>query len=74
MVPLSEAVAKSSLLLINVLLGWIFADWEGERPRIFNRISNTIVIKTMTAVDSSVRKIRYIRDGQRMTFSITILL
>jgi hypothetical protein len=63
MVPLSEAVVKPSLLLINVLLGWIFANLGGERRRIFNRASNTIVIKTMTSVGSSDRKIRCIKDG-----------
>jgi len=63
MVPLSEAVVKSSLLLINVILGWIFTNGGGKRQRFFNRASNTIVIKTMTAVDFSDRKIRYFKDG-----------
>jgi len=63
-VPLSEAEVKSFLLLINVTPGWIFTTRGGrKRQRFFNRASNTIVIKTKTAVEFSDRKTRYIKDG-----------
>jgi uncharacterized RDD family membrane protein YckC len=38
-----ESFGKSFLLPIDVILGWIFTN--NKRQRIFNKISNTIVIK-----------------------------
>ena len=38
-----ESFGKAFLLPIDVILGWIFTN--NKRQRIFNRISNTIVIK-----------------------------
>ena len=38
-----ESFGKAFLLPINVLLGWIFTN--NKRQRIFNRLSDTIVIK-----------------------------
>ena len=44
-----ESFGKSFLLPIDVILGWIFAN--KKRQRIFNRISNTIVIKLKPQLD-----------------------
>ena len=38
-----NSFGKAFLLPVDVILGWIFAD--KKRQRIFNRLSNTIVIK-----------------------------
>jgi hypothetical protein len=38
-----ESFGKSFLLPIDVILGWLFTN--NKRQRIFNKISNTIVIK-----------------------------
>src|ERR671919_2441075 len=41
-----EAFGKAFLLPFDVILGWIFTN--DKRQRIFNRVSNTIVIKIKT--------------------------
>lgn len=56
-----ESFGKAFLLPIDVILGWIFTN--NKRQRIFNRISNTIVIKLkknpqLTPEDN----IRYTKD------------
>ncbi|HYZ59505.1 MAG TPA: hypothetical protein VE544_07570 [Nitrososphaeraceae archaeon] len=40
------AFGKAFLFLFDVILGWIFTN--DKRQRIFNRVSNTIVIKIKT--------------------------
>lgn len=54
-----ESFGKSLLLPIDVILGWIFTNYK--RQRIFNRISNTIVIKLKPSQESS-GNIRYRKD------------
>ena len=54
-----ESFGKSFLLPIDVVLGWIFTN--NRRQRIFNRISNTIVIKLKPTQESS-GNIRYRKD------------
>ena len=55
-----SAFGKAFLLPIDVLLGWIFTN--EKRQRIFNRASDTIVIKITTESRSPDGNIRYIRD------------
>jgi hypothetical protein len=50
-----ESFGKAFLLPIDVILGWIFTN--NKRQRIFNRISNTIVIKLKLQLTSE--DIRY---------------
>lgn len=54
-----ESFGKSFLLPIDVVLGWIFTN--NRRQRIFNRISNTIVIKLKPSQELS-GNIRYRKD------------
>jgi hypothetical protein len=42
-VAVLESFGKAFLLPIDVILGWIFTN--DKRQRIFNRASNTVVIK-----------------------------
>jgi uncharacterized RDD family membrane protein YckC len=56
-----ESFGKAFLLPLDVLLGWIFTN--DKRQRIFNRASNTIVIKL--AEDSShiiSNNVKYVKD------------
>lgn len=46
-----SSFGKSFLLPIDVILGWIFANYK--KQRIFNKISNTIVIKVKPDINSS---------------------
>ena len=55
-----EAFGKAFLLPFDVILGWIFTN--DKRQRIFNRASNTIVIKLKTESSSTDSNIRYIKD------------
>jgi hypothetical protein len=43
-----------------VILGWIFTN--DRRQRIFNRVSNTIVIKIKTESKSTDGNIKYVKD------------
>jgi hypothetical protein len=43
-----------------VILGWIFTN--DRRQRIFNRVSNTIVIKIKTESKSIDGNIKYVKD------------
>lgn len=54
-----ESFGKSFLLPFDVVLGWIFTNYK--RQRIFNKISNTIVIKLKPRQESS-ENIRYRKD------------
>jgi uncharacterized RDD family membrane protein YckC len=53
-----ESFGKAVLLPIDVILGWIFTN--NKRQRIFNRISNTIVIKLK--LQPTPEDIRYTKD------------
>ena len=54
-----ESFGKSFFLPFDVVLGWIFTNYK--RQRIFNKISNTIVIKLKPRQESS-ENIRYRKD------------
>jgi uncharacterized RDD family membrane protein YckC len=54
------AFGKAFLLPFDVVLGWIFTN--EKRQRIFNRASNTIVIKIKTESISTDKNIKYIKD------------
>ena len=54
------AFGKAFLLPFDVILGWIFTN--EKRQRIFNRASNTIVIKIKTESRSPDGNVRYIKD------------
>ena len=54
------AFGKAFLLPFDVVLGWIFTN--EKRQRIFNRASNTIVIKIKTEPISANKNIKYIKD------------
>jgi uncharacterized RDD family membrane protein YckC len=53
-----ESFGKAFLLPIDVILGWIFTN--NKRQRIFNRISNTVVIKLKPQL--TPEDIRYTKD------------
>lgn len=55
-----EGFGKSFLLPIDVVLGWIFTN--NKRQRIFNRISNTIVIKLKPKEITAAESVRYTKD------------
>jgi uncharacterized RDD family membrane protein YckC len=54
------AFGKAFLLPFDVILGWIFTN--EKRQRIFNRASNTIVIKIKTESRSPDGNVRYFKD------------
>lgn len=54
-----ESFGKSFLLPIDVILGWLFTN--NKRQRIFNKISNTIVIK-LRRREELTENIRYRKD------------
>jgi uncharacterized RDD family membrane protein YckC len=55
-----ESFGKSFLLPIDVILGWIFSN--EKRHRIFNKVSNTIVIKLKPREELRPENIRYTKD------------
>jgi uncharacterized RDD family membrane protein YckC len=55
-----EGFGKAFLLPLDVALGWIFTN--NKRQRIFNRISNTIVIKLKPKEEATAESIRYTKD------------
>ena len=55
-----ESFGKAFLLPIDVILGWIFTN--NKRQRIFNRISNTIVIKLKKPESRPEDNIVYTKD------------
>ena len=54
-----ESFGKSFLLPLDVILGWLFTN--NKRQRIFNKISNTIVIK-LKPKEELTENIRYRKD------------
>jgi uncharacterized RDD family membrane protein YckC len=54
-----ESFGKSFLLPMDVILGWLFTN--NKRQRIFNRISNTIVIK-LKPREELTQNIKYRKD------------
>jgi len=54
-----ESFGKAFLLPLDVILGWIFTN--NKRQRIFNRASNTIVIK-LKEDKSSSENLKYVKD------------
>lgn len=54
-----ESFGKSFLLPLDVILGWLFTN--NKRQRIFNKISNTIVIK-LKPREELTENIRYRKD------------
>jgi uncharacterized RDD family membrane protein YckC len=54
------AFGKAFLLPFDVILGWIFTN--EKRQRIFNRASNTLVVKIETESISANKNIKYIKD------------
>jgi hypothetical protein len=54
-----ESFGKSFLLPIDVILGWLFTN--NKRQRIFNKISNTIIIK-LKSEDKLAKNIKYRKD------------
>jgi uncharacterized RDD family membrane protein YckC len=55
-----ESFGKSFLLPIDVILGWIFTN--NKRQRIFNKISNTLVVKLKPGEKPTPENIRYTKD------------
>jgi len=55
-----QSFGKSFLLPIDVIFGWIFTN--DKRQRIFNRASNTIVIKVQSSGEKSAENIQYKKD------------
>jgi uncharacterized RDD family membrane protein YckC len=56
-----ESVGKAFLLPFDVLLGWIFTN--DKRQRIFNRVSDSVVVKVRKAEDyDAFRNIAYMKD------------
>jgi uncharacterized RDD family membrane protein YckC len=54
-----ESFGKAFLLPLDVILGWIFTN--NKRQRIFNRASNTIVIK-LKANNTILNNVTYLKD------------
>jgi uncharacterized RDD family membrane protein YckC len=56
-----ESFGKAFLLPIDVILGWIFTN--NKRQRIFNRASNTIVVKVKEGGENDTSKnVTYLKD------------
>ena len=56
-----ESFGKAFLLTIDVILGWIFTN--DRRQRIFNRASNTIVVKIEAERENDTSKnVTYLKD------------
>lgn len=55
-----ESFGKAFLLPIDVILGWIFTN--NKRQRIFNRITNTIVIKLKPKETAETESVKYTKD------------
>ena len=55
-----ESFGKAFLLPIDVVSGWIFTN--NKRQRIFNRITNTIVVKLKPKEIATSESIRYVKD------------
>jgi uncharacterized RDD family membrane protein YckC len=57
---LLESFGKAFLLPIDVVLGWIFTN--NKRQRIFNRITNTIVVKLKPKEIAEAESVKYTKD------------
>lgn len=57
---LLESFGKAFLLPIDVVLGWIFTN--NKRQRIFNRITNTIVVKLKPKEIAETESVKYTKD------------
>ena len=55
-----ESFGKAFLLPIDVVLGWIFTN--NKRQRIFNRITNTIVVKLKPKEIPETESVKYTKD------------
>lgn len=55
-----ESFGKAFLLPIDVVLGWIFTN--NKRQRIFNRITNTIVVKLKPKEIAEAESVKYTKD------------
>jgi uncharacterized RDD family membrane protein YckC len=55
-----ESFGKAFLLPIDVVLGWIFTN--NKRQRIFNRITNTIVVKLKPKEIPDAESVKYTKD------------
>ena len=55
-----ESFGKAFLLPIDVVLGWIFTN--NKRQRIFNRMTNTIVVKLKPKEIATAERFRYVKD------------
>ena len=60
-----ESLGKSFLLPIDVILGWIFTN--NRTQRIFNRISNTIVVKLKPGGMLSPENVRLTKYTMKFT-------
>ena len=60
-----ESFGKSFLLPIDVILGWIFTN--NRTQRIFNRISNTIVVKLKPGGMLSPENVRFTKYTMKFT-------
>lgn len=58
---LIESFGKAFLLPIDVILGWIFTN--DKRQRIFNRASNTVVVKLKFRERDSDRDVLYRKEN-----------
>jgi hypothetical protein len=58
---LIESFGKAFLLPIDVVLGWIFTN--DKRQRIFNRASNTVVVKLKFREQDSDRGVLYRKES-----------
>ena len=56
-----ESFGKAFLLPLDVLLGWILTN--DKRQRIFNRVSDSVVVRLRKAEDSDTSKnVTYMKD------------
>ncbi len=57
-----QSLGKSILLPVDCLIGWVYSPCRGDRQRLFNRLSNTIVIFVGTP-RRTVRRGNYAREA-----------
>ena len=57
---LIESLGKAFLLPLDVILGWIFTN--NKRQRIFNRASDTIVVKLKEENNIVPENVEYLKD------------
>jgi uncharacterized RDD family membrane protein YckC len=59
-IAIIESFGKAFFLSFDVVLGWIFTN--NKRKGIFNRITNTIVVKLKPKEIAAAESIRYVKD------------